>query len=146
MPVTRAEKEAERQELESTFRGSDSAVIVDYKGLNVPQVTELRRQLRTAKAGYRVVKNTIARRALKGTSLEVLEQYFEGMTAVAYTSTDPVAFAKTAPKLTIKAAVVQGRAIRPAEVGELASMPSRPELLAKLLFVLQGPMIQIVSV
>ncbi len=153
MPVTRAEKEAERQELESTFKGSDSAVIVDYKGLNVPQVTELRRQLRTAKAGYRVVKNTIARRALKGTSLEVLEQYFEGTTAFAYTTTDPVAlaktltaFVKTAPKLTIKAAVVQGRAIRPAEVGELASMPARPELLAKLLFVLQGPMIQIVSV
>jgi large subunit ribosomal protein L10 len=153
MPVTRAEKEAERQQLESTFKGSDSAVIVDYKGLNVPQVTELRRQLRTAKAGYRVVKNTIARRALKGTSLEVLEQYFEGTTAVAYTATDPVAlaktltaFVKTAPKLTIKAAVVQGRAIRAAEVGELASMPARPELLAKLLFVLQGPMIQIVSV
>jgi large subunit ribosomal protein L10 len=153
MPVTRAEKEAERQQLESTFKGSDTAVIVDYKGLNVPQVTELRRQLRTAKAGYRVVKNTIARRALKGTSLQVLEQYFEGTTAVAYTATDPVAlaktltaFVKTAPKLTIKAAVVQGRAIRPAEVGELASMPARPELLAKLLFVLQGPMIQIVSV
>jgi large subunit ribosomal protein L10 len=153
MPVTRAEKEAERQQLESTFKGSDTAVIVDYKGLNVPQVTELRRQLRTAKAGYRVVKNTIARRALKGTSLEVLEQYFEGTTAVAYTATDPVAlaktltaFVKTAPKLTIKAAVVQGRAIRAAEVGELASLPARPELLAKLLFVLQGPMIQIVSV
>ena len=153
MPVTKAEKEAERQQLESTFKGSDTAVIVDYKGLNVPQVTELRRQLRVAKAGYRVVKNTIARRALKGTSLEVLEQYFEGTTAVAYTTTDPVAlaktltaFVKTAPKLTIKAAVVQGRAIRAAEVGELASMPARPELLAKLLFVLQGPMIQIVSV
>jgi large subunit ribosomal protein L10 len=153
MPVTRAEKEAERQQLESTFKGSDTAVIVDYKGLNVPQVTELRRQLRTAKAGYRVVKNTIARRALKGTSLEVLEKYFEGTTAVASTATDPVAlaktltaFVKTAPKLTIKAAVVQGRAIRPAEVGELASMPARSELLAKLLFVLQGPMIQIVSV
>jgi large subunit ribosomal protein L10 len=153
MSVTRAEKEAERQQLESTFKGSDSAVLVDYKGLNVPQVTELRRQLRTAKAGYRVVKNTIARRALKGTSLEVLEQYFEGTTAVAYTATDPVAlartlttFVKTAPKLTIKAAVVQGRAIKPAEVTELATMPARPELLAKLLFVLQAPMVQIVSV
>jgi large subunit ribosomal protein L10 len=153
MPVTRAEKEAERQQLESTFKGSESAILVDYKGLNVPQVTELRRQLRTAKAGYRVVKNTIARRALKGTSLEVLEQYFEGTTAVAYTATDPVAlartlttFVKTAPKLTIKAAVVQGRAIKPAEVTELATMPARPELLAKLLFVLQAPMVQIVSV
>jgi len=153
MPVTRAEKETERQQLESTFKGSESAILVDYKGLNVPQVTELRRQLRTAKAGYRVVKNTIARRALKGTSLEVLEQYFEGTTAVAYTTTDPVAlaktltaFVKTAPKLTIKAAVVQGRAIKPAEVGELASMPSRSALLASLLFVLQAPMVRIVSV
>jgi large subunit ribosomal protein L10 len=153
MSVTRAEKEAERQQLESTFKGSDSAILVDYKGLNVPQVTELRRQLRTARAGYRVVKNTIARRALKGTSLEVLEQYFEGTTAVAYTATDPVALAKTlttfvrtAPKLIIKAAVVQGRAIKPAEVTELATMPARPELLAKLLFVLQAPMVQIVSV
>ena len=153
MPVTRAEKEAERQELESTFKRSDSAVLVDYNGLNVPQVTELRRQLRTAKAGYRVVKNTIARRALKGTSLEVLEQYFEGTTAVAYTSTDPVAlaktltaFVKTAPKLTIKAAVVQGRAVKPAEVTDLAALPSKPELYARLLGTLQAPMVQLVMV
>src|SRR5260221_2830565 len=153
MAVTRADKEIELQQLETAFKGSDSAILVDYKGLNVPQVTDLRRQLRAAKAKYKVVKNTIARRALKGTSLQALEQYFEGTTAVAYTATDPVAlaktltaFVKTAPKLTLKAAVVQGRAIRPAEVGELASMPARPALLAKLLFVLQGPMIQIVSV
>jgi len=153
MAVTRADKELELQQLERAFKGSDSAILVDYKGLNVPQVTELRRQLRTAKASYRVVKNTIARRALKGTSFEVLEPYFEGTTAVAYTATDPVAlaktlttFVKTAPKLTIKAAVVQGRAIRPAEINDLAALPGRPELLAKLLFVLQAPMVQIVSV
>ena len=60
---------------------------MDYKGLNVPQVTELRRQLRTAKASYKVVKNTLARRALKGTAFEALEQYFDGTTAVAYTAT-----------------------------------------------------------
>ena len=153
MAVTRADKELELQQLERAFKGSDSAILVDYKGLNVPQVTELRRQLRTAKASYRVVKNTIARRALKGTSFESLDQYFEGTTAVAYTATDPVAlaktlttFVKTAPKLTIKAAIVQGRAIKPAEVNELAALPGRPELLAKLLFVMQGPMVQIVSV
>jgi large subunit ribosomal protein L10 len=153
MSVTRADKEAELHQLEAAFKGSDSAIIVDYKGLNVPQVTELRRQLRSAKATYRVVKNTLARRALKGTSFAVLEKYFEGTTAVAFTKTDPVAlaktlttFVKTAPKLTIKAAVVQGKSIKPAEVTELASMPGRPELLAKLLFVLQAPMVQIVSV
>src|SRR3984893_2097455 len=132
MAVTRADKEAELQQLETAFKGCDSAILVDYKGMNVPQVTELRRQLRTAKASYKVVKNTLAKRALKGTSFEVLEKYFEGTTAVAYTSTDPVAlaktlttFAKTAPTLTIKAAVVNGRAIKPVEVTDLASMPSR---------------------
>jgi large subunit ribosomal protein L10 len=153
MAVTKVEKAAELEQLETAFKRSDSAILVDYKGLNVPQVTELRRQLRGAKAGYKVVKNTLARRALKGTSFEALEKYFEGTTAVAYTATDPVAlaktlttFAKTAPTLTIKAAVVQGRAIKPAEVTDLASMPGRPELLAKLLFVLQAPMVQMVSV
>jgi large subunit ribosomal protein L10 len=153
MAVTRADKELELQQLERAFKGSDSAILVDYKGLNVPQVTELRRQLRTAKASYRVVKNTVARRALKGTSFESLDPYFEGTTAVAYTATDPVAlaktlttFVKTAPKLKIKAAIVQGRTIKPAEVTELAALPGRPELLAKLLFVMQAPMVQIVRV
>src|SRR5205823_12972911 len=108
MAVTRVEKEQELQDLHAAFNAADTAVLVDYKGLNVPQVTELRRQLRGAKAGYKVVKNTIAKRALKGTRFEVLEQYFEGTTAVAYTKTDPVALAKTlttfvrtAPTLTI---------------------------------------------
>jgi len=153
MAVTRADKEAELQDLEAAFRGSDSAILVDYKGLNVPQVTELRRQLRTAKASYKVVKNTLARRALKGTSFEPLAQFFVGTTAIAYTSIDPVAlaktlttFAKTAPMVTIKAAVVQGRAIQPVEVTELAALPGKPELYAKLLFLLQAPMIQLVSV
>jgi len=153
MAVTRADKEAELQQLEQAFKGSDSAILVDYKGLNVPQVTELRRQLRGAKATYKVVKNTIAKRALKGTRFEALEKYSEVTTAVAYTKTDPVAlaktlttFVKTAPTLTIKAAVVQGRAIKPAEVSDLAALPGKPELYAKLLFVLQAPMVQIVSV
>jgi large subunit ribosomal protein L10 len=153
MAVTRADKEAELEQLEKAFKGSDSAILVDYKGMSVPQVTELRRQIRTAKGGYKVVKNTIAKRALKGTRFETLEKYFEGTTAVAYTKTDPVAlaktlttFVKTAPMLTIKAAVVQGRTIKPAEVSELAALPGRPELYAKLLFVLQAPMVQLVSV
>ena len=153
MAVTRAAKAAELQLLEAAFQGSETAILVDYKGLNVPQVTELRRQLRSAKASYKVVKNTLAKRALKGTSFEVLDKYFEGATAVAYTATDPVALAKTlmafvkiAPAHTIKAAVLQGRAIQPAEVTELANLPGKPELYAKLLYVLQAPMVQIVSV
>jgi large subunit ribosomal protein L10 len=153
MAVTKADKAVELQDLETAFKGSDSAIIVDYKGLNVPQVTELRRQLRTAKASYRVVKNTLAKRALKGTSFAPLEKHFKGTTAVAYTKTDPVALAKTlttfikgAPALSIKAAVVQGRAVQAAEVTELATLPGKPELYAKLLFLLQAPMVQLVSV
>jgi len=153
MSVTRAEKETELQQLEDVFKGSDSAILVDYRGLNVPQVTELRRQLRAAKARYRVVKNTLAKRALKGTLFEPLGAHFSGTTAVAYTGTDPVAlakaltaFGKTAPTLKIKAAVVQGRAIRPAEVTELAALPGKRELYAKLLYMLQAPMQQFVSV
>ena len=153
MAVTRLDKETELKALETAFKGSDSAIIVDYKGLNVPQVTELRRQLRAAKASYKVVKNTLARRAMKGTPFEALGEHFLGTTAVAYSGEDPVllakvltTFAKTAPALKIKAAVVQGRAIKAGEVGELATMPGKPELYAKLLFVLQAPMVQIVSV
>jgi large subunit ribosomal protein L10 len=153
MAVTRADKVVELAQLEKAFKGSDSAILVDYKGMNVPQVTELRRQLRSAKASYKVVKNTIARRALKGTSFEVLDKFFEGTTAIAFTSTDPVAlaktlttFGKTAPTLQIKAAVVQGREIKPAEVAALAALPGKQELYAQLLGVLQAPMVQVVTV
>jgi large subunit ribosomal protein L10 len=153
MAVTKADKEHEFQQLEAAFKGSDSAILVDYKGMNVPQVTELRRQLRAAKAQYKVVKNTIARRALKGTSFEVLEKYFEGTTAVAYTNTDPVVlaktlttFGKTTPTLQIKAAVVQGREVQVADVAELAALPGKPELYARLLGTLQAPMVQLVTV
>jgi large subunit ribosomal protein L10 len=153
MAVTRAIKEEELQDLEQAFKGTESAIVVDYRGLKVPEVTELRRQIRGARGQYKVVKNTLARRALKGTALETLEEYFVGTTAVAYSGGDPVAlakvlttFAKATPALQIKAGVVQGRAIKPAEVTELATMPGKPELYAKLLFLLQAPMVQMVSV
>ena len=153
MAVTRAFKVEELQQLEESFKGTDSAIVVDYKGLKVPEVTELRRQVRGAKGQDKVVKNTLARRALKGTTFESLTEFFSGTTAVAYSGQDPVAlakvlttFAKTAPALKIKAAVVQGRAIKSGEVTELASLPGKPELYAKLLFLLQAPMVQLVSV
>src|SRR6185436_18723432 len=139
--------------LERAFKGTESAILVDFKGLKVPEVTELRRQVRKAKASYKVVKNTLAKRALKGTAFEPLSEHFVGTTAVAYAGEDPVAlakvlttFAKATPALKVKAAVVQGRAIKAAEVTDLASLPGKPELYAKLLFLLQAPMVQLVSV
>jgi large subunit ribosomal protein L10 len=153
MALTRAEKQTELATLESELRAAQSAILLDFKGLNVPQVTELRRQVRAAKGRYRVVKNTLVKRALKGTAFEPLGAQCVGATALAYTGGDPVAlakvlttFIKTAPALSIKAAVVQGRAIQAAEVSDLASLPGKPELYGKLLFVLQAPMVQLVSV
>jgi len=153
MAVSRAEKEQELQDLTSAFQAATTAILVDYRGMNVPAVTELRRQLRAANARYRVVKNTLAVRASKGTAFEALDKHFVGTTALAYTEDDAVAlaktlttFLKTAPTVSIKAAVVQGQAIKPAEVAELAALPGRTELYAKLLFLLQAPMQQLVTV
>ena len=153
MAVTRADKTTELESLEGTFKGHDVAILIDYKGINVPQVTQLRTDLRKAKATYKVVKNSLAKRALKGTAFEPLSSHFEGMTALAYTKEDPVAlakalttFMKNAPTLKIKAAVVQGQTIQAAEVSALATMPGKPELYAKLLFLLQAPMTNLVRV
>ena len=153
MAVSRAEKATELQELTTAFGSAQAAILIDYKGIKVPEVTELRRQVKAVKGSYRVVKNTIAKRAVAGTPYEALAKQFQGTIAIATSEGDPVVlaktlttFAKATPALKIKAAVVQGKAIQPAEVTELASMPGKPELLAKLHFVLQAPMVQIVSV
>src|SRR3984893_14224251 len=95
MAVTRAEKQEELTALESGFKGSESAILVDYRGLNVAQVTDLRRQLKAAKAAHQVVQNTVARRAITGTTADALTEHFVGTTAIAYTGGDPVLLAKT---------------------------------------------------
>lgn len=153
MALTRTEKVNGLKTLETELKGAQSAILLDYKGLNVPQVTELRRQVRAAKGRYRVVKNTLAKKVFEGTAFEPLSQHCSGSTAVAYTGADPVAlakvlttFMKTAPVISIKGAVVQGRAIVPAEVTELANLPGKAELYGKLLYVMQAPMVQLLSV
>ena len=153
MAVSKAEKQTELAELERAFRQADTAVLVDYRGITVPQVTELRRQIKAAGARYLVVKNTLAKRATAGTSFESLNVHFKGTTALVATNTDPVAmaktlsmFAKTAPVLKVKAAVVQGQAVAVSAVDELATMPTKPELYAKLLYVLNAPAQGLVTV
>ena len=152
MAVSRETKDSQLADLTQAFSGADAAILLSFTGIKVSEVTELRRQVRGAKASYKVVKNTLAKRAVKGTSFEPLAEHFAGATAVAY-SADPVGlakvlstFAKTTPVLQVKAAVVQGKAIKPAEVTELATLPGKPELYAKLLFLLNAPMVQLVSV
>ena len=153
MAITRAEKEARVSELESEFGGAESIILVDYKGLDVPQATELRRKVSQANANYKVVKNSLARRAFEGTPFEVLGPHVQGTTAVAYSSDDPVSlakalvdFSKIAPALTVKVAVIQGQEIEAKGVADLATLPGKPELQAKLMMVLQAPMTQLVQV
>ncbi|MPZ20935.1 MAG: 50S ribosomal protein L10 [Luteitalea sp.] len=153
MAVTRADKEAEVGTLTEVFGQAETAILLDYRGLKVPEVTELRRQVRAVRGSYRVVKNTLAKRVLAGTAFEDLTRYLEGPTAVAFSEDNPIGlakvlttFAKTAPALVVKAAVVQGETLVPQEVGDLAVMPGKEELYARLLFLLQAPMVQMVSV
>jgi large subunit ribosomal protein L10 len=153
MAVSRADKETELAELQAAFRAAETAVLVDYRGITVPQVTELRRQIRATGATYRVVKNTLAKKATSGTPFEAIAQHFESTTAVVFTGGDPVAmakalttFVKTVPTMSVKAAVVQGEAVTAGAVDDLATLPGREELYSKLLFVLQAPMQQLVTV
>ena len=127
-------------------KGAQSVVIVDYRGLTVAQDTELRKQLRDAGIIYKVCKNTMMKRAFEGTEFEGLAQYLEGPSAMAVSKDDATAaarilckFAKTAEKLEVKAGVVEGKVYDEAGVKELSAIPSREELLSKLLGSIQSP-------
>ena len=153
MPITRAQKEDQVQSLAAEFGNTESVIVVEFKGLDAPQATELRRQVRSAQAKYRVVKNKLARRAIKGTPYEALTEHISGTTAVAFSSKDPVVLAKTlvgfakiTERLTVKAAVVQGQQLAPQAVKDLAALPSKEALYAKLLLLLQAPATQLVRV
>jgi large subunit ribosomal protein L10 len=151
--ATRATKNEEIKRIESTVAKAAHAFLIDYKGLTVPAVTELRRQIKNAKSDYVVVKNTLALRALKGKPLGALEQHFTGMTGVAYSQTDVVAlakvlhtFGKTNPNLKVKAALLDGKPVAAKELETLANLPSRIELVGKLLGLMQSPMRRLVTV
>ncbi|MEE2636666.1 MAG: 50S ribosomal protein L10 [Acidobacteriota bacterium] len=153
MPVSRSAKEEQVGELSEALAGADSVVLLDFTGLDVPRVTELRRQVREARGTYRVVKNRLARRAVEGTALEPLGESFRGTTAISYTDGDPVGlakalvnFSKTTPELKVKTGMVAGRKVAPAEVESLATLPGKEELQATLLMQLQAPMTQLVRV
>jgi len=125
---------------------SSSTIIADYRGLNVSQVTELRKQLREAGVEFQVLKNSIVRRATEGTDLEGLNSILTGPTAVAFSKEDAVVpakilnnFAKANDALKLKGGVVEGRVVSMEEVKALAELPSREGLLSMLLSVLQAP-------
>ena len=151
--MNRTEKTAAIQELAETLGRAPHAFLIDYTGITVPAVTDLRRQIRGAKSEYLVVKNTLALRAIKGQPLEALAAHFTGMTAIAYSATDVVAlakvlhtFGKTNPHVKVKAALLDGKVVPASSLEALATMPSRSELVAKLLGLMQSPIRRLVTV
>ena len=139
--MNRTEKQSLIDDLHSEFGKSPHAILVDFRGLSVPAATEFRRKVRQSGSRYRVVKNSLALRAVKDTPLERLATKFENTTGVAYTGADPVAlakvlvdFAKEHPQLVVKGAVVSGsQMLDAAGVKALSTMPSLPELRSRLL-------------
>jgi large subunit ribosomal protein L10 len=153
MTTTRASKAEEIQALAATVGKAAHAFLIDYKGLSVPAVTDLRRQIRSAKSGYIVVKNSLALRALEGKPLGSLKEHFKGMTGVAYSETDVIAlakvlhtFGKTNPNVKVKAALLDGKPVAAKELETLANLPTRAELIAKLLGLMQSPVRRLVTV
>ena len=128
------------------IKDAQSVVLVDYRGLTVAQDTELRKQLREAGVIYKVYKNTMMKRAFEGTEFAALDDCLEGPSAIAISKDDATAparilykFAQDAPALELKGGVVEGTAYDVAGISELAKIPSRDELLSKLLGSLQSP-------
>ena len=151
--MNRAEKTATIEELAGGMAKAPHAFLIDYTGITVPAVTDLRRQIRGTKSEYLVVKNTLARRAIKGKPLEALATHFTGMTAIAYSETDVVAlakvlhtFGKTNPHVKVKAALLDGKAVPASSLETLANLPSRKELVGKLLGLMQSPIRRLVTV
>ena len=145
--MNRTEKQELIDELHKELQSSPHAVLLDFRGLSVPAATEFRKRMRAAGSRYRVVKNSLALRAAKGTALEQIESKFEGTTGIAYSGDDPVAlakvlvdFARDNPALSVKAGVVSGSQLLDAEgVKTLSTMPGLSEMRARLLGLLQAP-------
>ena len=150
--MNRAEKQNVVKELNETFKGNDSVLLINFTGLNVADSTDLRRKISEVECGYRVIKNRLALRALEDTSAEELKEHFEGPTAIAYTGGDPVALAKVLktfikdhPAMSFKAGIVEGQAVSASEMDNLADLPSRTELLTKLVYLLNAPLTRLAT-
>lgn len=135
------------QEIADKFRESQSTVLVDYRGLDVAEVTELRKQLRDAGVEFKVYKNTMSRRAAEDAELAELNEVLVGPTAIAFSKDDVVApakilsnFAKEHEALEIKAGVLEGKIVTLDQIKELADLPNYEGMVSMLLSVLQAPM------
>lgn len=153
MALTKAQKQTRVDSLQTALAGASTLIVTGFSGLTVAQDFELRKRLRAAGGHFRVIKNTLARRAAQGGSAAAVLEKLTGVNAIAYTSGDGVALAKALrdyskdhPTLLIHAGVVEGSTVDARGVDQLASIPSKPELYAKLLWLLQAPAQRLVTV
>ena len=142
----KGKKKEELDELKKDLAEAKNMFVAQFQGMTVAQDSELRQKIRGTKSKYRVVKNTLARKAAEGTPAEGVAKSFDGSTAIAYNSSDPVslakaltAYAKTNPVFVFKAGMVDGRVVNIADIANIAAMPSKEELIAKLLFLINSP-------
>ena len=151
---TKAKKQKDLEALTEQFKNAKAAMLVGFKGMTVPKDQELRNQLREAGVTYEVVKNTLARKAAVGTDLEKATDQFKGVTAVALSQEDPVnlskaiaKFAKANPEIfSFKAGVVEGKVVALKDVEAIASLPSKEELISKVMFLVNCQAQRLVTV
>jgi large subunit ribosomal protein L10 len=143
---SKGKKKEELDDLKKDLVDAKNLFVAQFQGMTVAQDTELRMKIRDTKSKYRVVKNTLAKKAAEGTPAEGVTKSFDGSTAIAYNANDPVslakaltAYAKTNPLFVFKAGIVEGRVINLADITSIAAMPSKEELIAKLLFLINAP-------
>ena len=146
------DKKKDLEALRQDLQASRNLFVTGYEKLRVAQDFELRKTIRAAGGKYRVIKNNLAEKASEGTAAEAILKDLRGMTSLAYTTADPVAlakaltgYAKTNPAFTFKAGLVEGRVIDVKAIGDLASMPPKEEIFAKLLFLINSPAQRLVS-
>ncbi len=142
----KGKKKEELDALKKDLTDAKNLFVAKFQGMTVAQDTDLRQKIRETKSQYRVVKNTLARKAAEGTPAEGVSKAFDGSTSIAYNATDPVslakaltAYAKTNPLFVFKAGMVEGRVVNIADIANIASMPSKKELFGKLLFLINSP-------
>jgi large subunit ribosomal protein L10 len=148
------QKQKDLDALAEQFKAADAAMVVSFKNMTVAKDQELRNQLREAGVKYAVVKNTLARKAAAGTPFEQMADQFKGVTAVALSSGDPVGLSKAIAKFTkanpdifsFKVGLVEGRVVELKEVESIASLPSREELISKVLFLINAQAQRLVTV
>jgi large subunit ribosomal protein L10 len=149
----RADKQKDLEALKSDLAKVSTVILTTFQGITVEQDTKLRRAVEAVGGRYQVVKNTLAQRAGEGTPAEPVLKNLKGTNSIAYTSTDPVALAKVltkvakdVPAFQFRAGVVEGRVVSLEELQALAAMPSREEILSKLLFLINAPAQRLVTV